>query len=60
MALNQTNPNFPSPYINETRADDPIMKRVKTAHAEIGSRPSGMPSDVKNSNTISHVGDKAG
>lgn len=50
---------FPGPYINDTgpsRESDPMMKRVKTSHNDIGARPSGMPKDIRNGNSIEHVG----
>jgi hypothetical protein len=51
---------FPSPYLNDVRAEDPIMKRVPMATMDIGARKSGMPSSGPHSEaTISHVGDTA-
>lgn len=60
MPLNVTNPDFPAPYVRETRIDDPIMKRVNVEKAEIGSRTSGLPKDIKNGNSLEHVGGSAG
>lgn len=48
---------FPRAGQHEPRAEDPMMKRVKMEHGEIGSRPSGMPKDVEGLPSISHVGD---
>jgi hypothetical protein len=49
--------NFPRAGSIEPKADDPMMKRVDMDHAEIGSRPSGMPKDMKDSQlSIAHVG----
>jgi hypothetical protein len=52
---------FPAPYLNDVKAEDPIMKRVGQDHLEIGARPSGMPKgDIKSgSMSISHVGSTA-
>lgn len=43
------------PYVTEAVIDDPYMKRVSVTNAEIGSRPSNMPGNIHNSNSISHV-----
>ena len=48
---------FPRAGSVEPKADDPMMKRVKMEHGEIGSRPSGMPKDMTGIPSISHVGD---
>jgi len=53
-------PKFPGPYVNETRENDPIMKRVNQDKLEIGARNSGLPSSIRNSNNIDHVGGTAG
>lgn len=47
---------FPGPYVNSVSEDDPIMERVDQDKLDIGARASGMPKDIKNSVTISHVG----
>lgn len=60
MPLNKTNPSFPSPYVNDTKADDPMMKRVPMHHTDIGARVSGMPKDVRNDNSIDHVENRGG
>jgi hypothetical protein len=62
MALNQTNPGFPSPYINTVKpeGEEPLMVAVRKNHSDIGARASGMPKDIKNSNSIEHVGGTAG
>lgn len=51
---------FPSPYINSTNADDPIMIRVPMDKTDIGSRSSGMPKNIESSGSIVHVGNTAG
>ena len=52
---------FPGPFINDVKAEDPIMKRVDQDNLEIGARPSGMPKDAKSQNlSIVHVGESAG
>lgn len=48
------------PYVTSCEIDDPYMVRVPIKHAEIGSRPSGMPDGIHNSNSISHVGGETG
>lgn len=51
---------FPEPYLNTTKEDDSIMKRVDQDKSEIGARNSGLPKDVKSSNMgIDHVGESA-
>ena len=50
---------FPGPYINDVKAEDPIMKRVDQDNLEIGARPSGMPKSVKSEGSIVHVGETA-
>lgn len=49
---------FPRAGNVEPKASDPMMKRVDMDHGEIGSRPSGMPSNLDNGKlTLNHVGD---
>lgn len=49
---------FPRAGESEPKEADPMMKRVDPDHAEIGSRPSGMPKGMTNdSMSIGHVGD---
>ena len=50
---------FPSPYLNDVRENDPIMKRVDPDVLEIGARKSGLPKGPHSEATISHVGDSA-
>lgn len=53
---------FPRPYINTIPEEDadPTMIAVPKKTTGIGSRPSGLPKDVKNSTqTIEHVGGTA-
>jgi hypothetical protein len=51
---------FPRAGNAEPKADDPMMKRVKMEHGEIGSRPSGMPRDMEGLPSIEHTGDNHG
>lgn len=44
------------PYVTTAEIEDSYMKRVSVTNAEIGSRPSNMPSGIHNSNSIEHVG----
>lgn len=53
------NPNFPGPSFNKLIDKDPQIKKVSMENAEWGARKSGMPTDVKNDMTISHVGNKS-
>lgn len=48
---------FPGPYLNDVKAEDPIMKRVNPDVLDIGARKSGMPKGPHSEATISHVGD---
>jgi hypothetical protein len=59
MPLNKTNPNFPAPYVNDTKETDPMIIRVDVNKTEIGARPSGLPKDVKNSNNVEHVDNRS-
>lgn len=47
---------FPTPYINDTKAEDPMMIRVDMHNMGIGARKSGMPTHPKANMGISHVG----
>lgn len=50
---------FPGPYINDTKQDDSVMHYVNDgdfSRTEIGARSSGMPKNIKNLNSIDHVG----
>jgi hypothetical protein len=60
MALNNTNPSFPAPYVNKTEAADPMMKRVPMDHMDIGARSSGLPKNEDRLPSIDHVGGSAG
>lgn len=51
----ELNRNFPQPYLNKPTENETMIKRVKLENAEIGSRPSAMPTDGKNDMTIKHV-----
>lgn len=55
-------PRFPAPYLNETKAEDPIMHRVPMDTMDIGARPSGLPKDGVNSDNmqLKHVGGSLG
>lgn len=49
---------FPKAYINDTgtsRETDSMMKRVPVDTMDIGARTSGLPKDIRNTNTIEHV-----
>lgn len=50
--------SFPRPYINSVpeEGSDPYMKYTTFPTTGIGARPSGLPKDIRNSNTIEHVG----
>lgn len=49
---------FPKAPVNDTKAEDPMMKRVDMHHGEIGSRTSGMPKSMDTGNlSLNHVGD---
>lgn len=51
---------FPGPYINDVKVDTSTMVYVQGGNfgkMDIGARSSGMPKNIKNSNSISHVGD---
>ena len=52
---------FPRPYINTVPDEDgdAIMIGVPKKTTGIGSRPSGLPKDSKNTNAIEHVGKSA-
>ena len=50
---------FPAPYINDVKAEDPIMKRVNQDTLEIGARKSGLPKGPHSEATITHVGETA-
>lgn len=48
---------FPAPYVDSVRENDPLVIRVDQDMGEIGSRPSGLPKDVRSQNMgIQHVG----
>lgn len=52
---------FPRAGSSEPKESDPMMKRVDLDHAEIGSRPSGMPKEMNDRDMkISHVGGSTG
>lgn len=60
MADSNSISKFPAPYVSTVRESDPVVIRVDQDNGEIGSRPSGMPSDSKSEKmTIEHVGGKA-
>jgi len=51
--------NFPKPYVNSVKAEDPYMKRVPMQRMDIGAIPAGMPKGVRPEGmTIEHVGGK--
>jgi hypothetical protein len=49
---------FPSPYLNDVKANDPIMERVPMDSMDIGANSAGMPKGGINSGnmTIKHIG----
>ena len=50
---------FPGPYIDSTKENDSIMKRVDLDKMDIGARGSGMPKDSKSEGMgLKHVGDQ--
>lgn len=54
---------FPGPYINDCKADDPMMERVPMETMDIGARKSGLATkgEVKRDDMgIEHVGGQAG
>ena len=53
---------FPSPYLNETNASDPIMERVPMDKMGIGANNAGLPNSGVNSGdmTLKHVGGDMG
>ena len=52
---------FPSPYVNETKANDPIMIRVPMETMGIGADAAGLPKKVVSDNMkIKHTGGSLG
>jgi hypothetical protein len=52
---------FPGPYLNDTKAEDPIMQRVPMDKTSIGANAAGMPSSVQDGTmAIKHVGGAMG
>ena len=53
---------FPGPYLNDTKAEDPIMIRVPMDEMDIGANPAGLPKGSVNSDSMSlkHVGGSLG
>jgi hypothetical protein len=53
---------FPGPYLNDTKADDPIMERVPMDSMNIGANSAGLPKGGVNSGsmTIKHTGGSLG
>lgn len=51
--------NFPSPYLNETTEQDPMMVRRPSDHLEIAARPSTLRATYEKGGKmgIDHVGD---
>lgn len=59
MADSTSTSKFPAPYVNSVRENDPVVIRVDQDMGEIGSRPSGMPSELMTKGmAITHVGGK--
>jgi hypothetical protein len=53
---------FPGPYLNDTKADDPIMQRVPMDTTGIGATSAGLPKGGVNAGdmTIKHTGGSLG
>lgn len=52
---------FPGPYLNDTKANDPIMERVPMDSTSIGANSAGMPKSVQDGTmSIKHVGGSLG
>jgi hypothetical protein len=53
---------FPGPYLNDTKANDPIMERVPMDDMSIGANSAGLPKGGVNSGDmqIKHVGGSLG
>jgi hypothetical protein len=53
---------FPGPYLNDTKAEDPIMIRVPMDTMDIGASSAGLPKGSVNSGDmqIKHVGGSLG
>lgn len=54
---------FPSPYVNDTKEDDPMIKRVPMKTTDIGSRKVSIPSGMEAKSDImgiNHVGGSTG
>ncbi len=53
---------FPSPYLNSTNANDPLMERVPVDQMGIGANSAGLPKGGINSGnmTIKHIGGGTG
>jgi hypothetical protein len=53
---------FPGPYVNDTKANDPIMERVPMDTFGIGGMASGLPKGSVNAGDmqIKHVGGSMG
>lgn len=54
--------SFPSPYLNSTNENDPVMIRVPTDKMGIGANAAGLPKGSVNSDgmTLKHVGGSLG
>lgn len=55
-------PRFPSPYIADCRAEDPIMERVPMDKMGIGANAAGLPNGGVNSPDmmLKHIGGDLG
>jgi len=52
---------FPGPYVNETKAEDPIMERVPMEMMGIGANNAGLPKSVNAEDMkLKHVGGSLG
>ena len=53
---------FPGPYLNDCRAEDPMMQRVPMEKMGIGANSAGLPQSGVNSGdmNIKHIGGNMG
>jgi hypothetical protein len=52
---------FPGPYLNDCKAEDPIMERVPMDSMGIGANNAGLPNKIQTGEmSIKHVGGSLG
>jgi hypothetical protein len=52
---------FPGPYLNDTKADDPLMERVPMDTTSIGANKAGLPTNTQSGEmSIKHTGGSLG